>query len=183
MDVVTVLLGLPAEWEAALVLGYVFGVLAGARVVEALARLHFVRACRLAELGFEYVADQDHYRCPEGERLSLHVFHNESRVAVYRAPASRCNHCPRKSDCTPHDEGRHIYRPLAAWAETDLGRFHQCLSLLLFSVGVTLSLVSLFRWGGGAGTGWLLVALAISLWSMLRDLRRRITAAGAGQMS
>jgi hypothetical protein len=29
----------------------------------------------------------DHYRCPQGERLALHVVEPEGRLAVYRAPA------------------------------------------------------------------------------------------------
>ena len=68
-----------------------------------------------------------------------------------------------KASCTPHDEGRHIYRPLAAWAETDIGRFHRRLSLLMFGVGAVLSLVGLVRWGGQPGTGLLALALSVSL--------------------
>jgi hypothetical protein len=170
MDTVTLLLSLPADLEAWLILGYVAVVLAGARICEALAKIHFERARRYAERGFEYDAAEDHYRCPQGERLSLHLIEPDNRVAVYRAPASRCNGCPSKAACTPHDEGRHIYRPLAAWAETDIGRFHRRLSVLMFGVGVVLSLVGLARWGGRQGTGLLLLALSASLASVLFNL-------------
>ena len=135
MDTMALLMSLPGDLEAWLILGYVAPVLVGARLCEALARLHFRRARRYAEQGFEYDADEDHYRCPQGERLALHMVEQDSRVAVYRAPASSCQNCPLKAFCTPHDRGRHIYRPLAAWAETDVGRFHRRLSLLMFSVG------------------------------------------------
>jgi hypothetical protein len=170
MDTVALLLSLPRDLEAWLIVGYVAVVLAGARVCEALARLHFGRARRYAERGFEYDEADDHYRCPQGERLSLHVIEPVARLAVYRAPASRCNACPSKASCTPHEEGRHIYRPLAEWAETDVGRFHRGLSVLMFLAGVLLSFVGLAYWGGRPGTGLLLLCLSASLASVLFNL-------------
>jgi hypothetical protein len=174
MDPVPPFLMLPVELEVWLVLGYVFSVLAGARLFEALARMHFDRARRYAEHGFEYVAEADHYQCPQGERLPLHLFDEGSRVAVYRAPASSCNGCPLKASCTPHDEGRHVYRSLAAWAETDIGRFHQRLSLLLFGIGGLLSLASLVWWAGQPGTALLLLALLANLSFLAWDVRRTV---------
>jgi len=154
-----------------LILGYVAVVLAGARLTERLARAHFERARRYAERGFEYDPDADHYRCPHGERLSLHLVEESSQVAVYRAPSSSCNSCPSKTSCTPHAEGRHLYRPLAAWAETDIGRFHRRLSLLMVGVGVIFSLGGLLGWIGLPGTGLLLLAFLASLASVSQDLR------------
>jgi hypothetical protein len=172
MDPVALLLSLPADLEAWLILGYVVLVLAGARLFEALARAHFGRARRYAEMGFAYDADGDHYQCPQGERLALHLIDPHRRLAVYRAPASRCNDCALKASCTPHDEGRHIYRPLAAWAETDIGRFHRRLALLMVGVGATISLAGLARWAGRPGTGLLLFALLASLVSVRREVQR-----------
>ncbi len=171
MDQVSFLLSLPAELELWLILGYVGVVLVGARLAEVLAQAHFERARRYAERGFEYDADADHYQCPQGERLALHVVEPESRLAVYRAPASSCNSCPLKASCTPHDEGRHLYRSLAAWAETDIGRFHRRLSLLMVGIGVIFSLGGLARWVGQPGTGLLMLAVTASLASVARDLR------------
>lgn len=171
MDPVSLLLSLPADLEAWLVLGYVAVVLVGARLSEVLARVHFERARRYAEHGFEYDADADHYHCPQGERLVLHLLEEESRLAVYRAPASSCNGCPRKPSCTPHDEGRHLYRPLAEWAETDVGRFHRRLSMLMIGVGMIFSLGGLSRWAGEPGTGLLFAAVAASVASVTRDVR------------
>ena len=68
MDTVILLLSLPADLEAWLILGYVAVVLAGARICEALAKVHFERARRYAERGFEYDSAEDHYRCPQRER-------------------------------------------------------------------------------------------------------------------
>lgn len=171
MDPVSLLLSLPVELELWLILGYVIVVLAGARLAEVLAQAHFERARQYAERGFEYDADADHYHCPQGERLALHLVEPESRLAVYRAPASSCNGCPLKASCTPHDEGRHLYRPLAVWAETDIGRFHRRLSLLMVGIGLIFSLGGLSRWMGQPGTGLLLLAFAASLASVARDLR------------
>ena len=100
-------------------------------------------------------------------------------MAVYRAPASTCTGCPAKARCTPHDEGRHIYRPLAAWAETDVGRFHQWLSLLMAASAAALSLVALLEWPGRPGTGLLIVALLAAGRVAVRDACSVLRSAGA----
>jgi hypothetical protein len=171
MNVIDALLSLPANLDVSLLLGYAIVVLAGARLMDWLARLHFERARRYCEVGFHYDADADHYHCPQGERLALHVINSQERVAVYRAKASACAACPEKARCTPHDEGRHIYRPLAAWTETDVGRFHQWLSLLMAASVVALSLAALLEWAGAPGTGLLLVAFFTALRLADRDAR------------
>jgi hypothetical protein len=171
MNDLELLTGPPTDLEVWLLLGYAAVVLAGARLTEALARTHFSRARRYAEHGFHYDADADHYHCPHGERLSLHVINQEERVAVYRAPATSCARCPSRAACTPHDGGRHIYRPLAAWAETDVGRFHQWLSLFMAGSVTALCLVGLVRWAGRPGTGWLVVALAVAFGVVVSDAR------------
>jgi hypothetical protein len=169
----------PADLEVWLLLGYSVMVLAGARLTEALAQTHFRRAKRFAEHGFRYDVDADHYHCPHGERLSLHVIDPDERVAVYRAPASTCAECPSKSACTPHDEGRHIYRPLAEWAETDVGRFHQWLSVFMAGSAMAMSLVAIVSWAGRPGTGLLVLVLMVSLAMAWRDAWR-LCACGEG---
>lgn len=176
MDAVSLLFTFPVELEPWLILGYIGTVLVGARAVEALAKVHFERARQYAERGFDYDVDADHYECPQGERVALHLVDQDSRLAIYRAPAASCNRCPLKESCTPHDEGRHVYRSLAAWAETDIGKFHQRLSLLMFGVGGLLSLAGLLHWGGQPGTGLLLLALVTSLSFLGWDARRMQTA-------
>jgi hypothetical protein len=61
-----ILLGLPVDIELWIILFYVVAVLAGARIVEALARVHFARAQSYGKQGFEYVEAHDAYRCPQG---------------------------------------------------------------------------------------------------------------------
>lgn len=172
MNELEVLTGPPADLEVWLLLGYTIVVLAGARLTEALARTHFRRARRSAEYGFRYDRDADHYHCPHGERLSLHVIDSAERVAVYRAPASSCANCPSKATCTPHEEGRHIYRPLAEWADTDVGRFHQWLSVVMAGSAMALSLIAILRWAGRPGTGLLALVFVVSLAVAWRDARR-----------
>jgi hypothetical protein len=179
MNVESALLSLPADLEVALLLGYAIVVLAGAKLMEWLARVHFERARRYAEDGFQYDADADHYQCPQGERLALHLIHPHERVAVYRAPASACAGCPEKARCTPHDQGRHIYRPLAAWTETDVGRFHQWLSLVTAGSAAALSLVALLEWAGRPGTGLLIVVFLAAAHVAVRDARSVWRRAGA----
>jgi hypothetical protein len=58
---------------------------------------------------------------------------------------------------------------LAAWAETDVGRFHQGLSLFMAGSAAALSLVALIRWAGHPGSGWLVLALAVALGVVARD--------------
>src|SRR5262245_14764217 len=116
---------LPVNPELWIVLGYVLVVLIGARVTELLARAHFAQAHRRAQRGFEYIAEEDRYRCTEGERLYLHSLDSARGLAVYQALPDRCNSCTRKPDCVPESGSRRIYRSLITWAETDLGRFHR----------------------------------------------------------
>jgi hypothetical protein len=181
MNVQDALLSLPVDLEVSLLLGYAIVVLAGARLMARLAWGHFERARRYGEDGFHYDADADHYHCPRGERLALHLVDSQERVAVYRAPASACGGCPEKARCTPHDEGRHIYRPLAAWTETDVGRFHQWLSLLMAASAAALSLVALLEWAGRPGTGLLIVALLAAACAAVRDARSVWRSAGAAE--
>jgi hypothetical protein len=166
------LLAVPADLEAQLILVYVAVVLGGAHLIEALARSHFARARRYAEQGFAYDADEDQYRCPQGETLQREESDAAGRLAVYRALASSCNACPLKGSCTPHDQGRQVYRPLAVWAETDVGRFHQRLSLLMFAAAGVLSAAGLVRWTGRPGMGLLAAALMASFACLLVGLRR-----------
>jgi hypothetical protein len=162
----------PADLEVWLLLVYAIVVLAGARLTETVARIHFSAARRYAEEGFHYDADLDHYHCPHGERLSLHLIDPDEQVAVYRAPATSCAGCPSKAECTPHDGGRHIYRPLAAWADTDVGQFHRWVSLLMVGSAATLSLVGLVSWLGRQGSAWLALSLAVALVTAWRHLQR-----------
>jgi hypothetical protein len=68
---------------------------------------------------------------------------------------------------------------LAAWTETDVGRFHQWLSLLTAASAAALSLVALLEWAGRPGTGLLIVALLTAARVAVRDARSVGRSAGA----
>jgi hypothetical protein len=164
------MLSWPANVELWIVLSYVAAVLAGAKVVEALARTHFRRALGYGQHGFEYVEAHDLYRCPQGEYLSLHSVQQDGLFAVYRAAPASCRECRFKPRCTPNDEGRLIFRSLAAWAETNVGLFHRRISLIMFAASVVVCLAELRRWAGEAGSGWLAGALLVAVVLLMRDL-------------
>ena len=162
----------PVDVELWIVLGYVATIVVAARVIEGLARMHFERARRHGAQGFEYIEGEDHYRCVGGERLLLHTVDEASRLAIYRAPASRCNGCPMKAGCTSHDDGRMVFRSLATWSESDVGWFHQRVSAVMLGVGAVLCSSELWRRAGEPGTDFLLLGLAICLVQLVRHLRK-----------
>src|SRR5215510_14839573 len=157
----------PTDIELWIVLSYVAVVLGGARIVEAVARAHFNRALRYGQHGFEYVEAHDVYRCPQGEYLSIHSVQQDGRFAVYRAPPASCRDCRLKARCTPADEGRLIFRSLAAWAETYVGLFHRRISVIMFAAAVVVCLAGLWHWAGKPGSGWLAGALLASVVSIM----------------
>ena len=153
MNAGDVLLSLPADLEVWLLLGYAIVVLAGARLTESLARVHFERARRLRRAGLRVRRGRGPLPLPAGGATLAAPDRAGETGGRLPGAGVELRGCPRKAACTPHDEGRHIYRPLADWAETDVGRFHQWLSLLMFGVGAVLSLVGLVRWGGSRAPG------------------------------
>ena len=55
---------------------------------------------------FSYDAEQDVYTCPNGTVLRFRGNHYDARVRAYQAPASACNVCPVKAQCTDSQKGR-----------------------------------------------------------------------------
>jgi hypothetical protein len=108
-------------------------------VLEFLARAHYHRAARYAHHGFSYDAELDGYECSQGKLLTLHTLDEGDKFAIYKAPAAPCNECVLKAFCTPQDEGRRVYRSLAAFHETDIGRFHRRLSLTIVAVALAFA--------------------------------------------
>jgi Transposase DDE domain len=60
---------------------------------------------------FRYAAEEDLYRCPEGQILRrTHTSEVDQRIQ-YRAPGSTCRACPLKAHCTPATKtGRSVWR-------------------------------------------------------------------------
>jgi hypothetical protein len=172
MNAIEALWRLPTDIELWLILSYVAGVLIGARIVEAVAKAHFARARRCAEHGFEYIEPRDHYQCLGGATLTLDTIQDAERMAIYRAPVEHCGGCRLKPTCAPKESSRKIYRSLATWAETDVGRFHHYFSALMFTIAGVLSSAALFHWHGRPGTGYLVLALAGSIACLALQSRR-----------
>ena len=76
MSLIDSLFSLPTEMDQWIVLFYVALVLAGARIVEFVAMKHFERARDFAVRGFDYLAEEDQYRCPldRGSREAFRFF-------------------------------------------------------------------------------------------------------------
>ena len=153
----------PVDLDLWILLFYVASLMIGAKVVEVVAQLHFARAQRTGEHGFEYIEPRDAYRCPEGKLLELHRVHDDKRVAVYRAQAGHCRVCRLHTHCRPSPDGRLVYRSLAAWAETTVGVFHRCVSVVMFAAAVGLCMVALWRRSGDAGSTWVAGGLTVGV--------------------
>ena len=112
MSLIESLFSLPAEMDQWIVLFYVALVLAGARIVEFVAKKHFERARDFAVRGFEYLAEEDQYRCPEGEHLKLLKRENENRLAIYQISTS-CQFCRLKKSArrTPRPGRSRVHSP------------------------------------------------------------------------
>src|SRR3954469_24154820 len=162
--------GLAIDLGLVLLLAYLLVLWAGGWALEVLARAHFHRAQRYAHNGFVFDVELDRYECPQGELLTLQTFDDRDKLAIYKAPAPTCNACVLKTFCTPHDEGRHVYRSLAEFHETDVGLFHRRLSLVILAIAILFALGGMIAWWGRPGEPYLLVALGIGLVLLWRDV-------------
>ncbi len=63
---------------------------------------------------FIYEADQDQYRCPQGQVLRPAYRMEGTQEIQYRADAAICNVCPVKAQCTESPRGRHVHRSFFA---------------------------------------------------------------------
>ena len=160
----------PAEVDQWVMLFYVILVLVGARIMEFVAKKHYERAQNFGVRGFQYVAEEDHYRCPEGEHLKLVKRDNENRLAVYQIKTS-CASCRLKESCTPHSHVRQITRSLVTWAEAEVGRFHRRISAIMFLAATLICALCMLLWAGKPGTGLFAAALIVSVKFLIHEIR------------
>jgi hypothetical protein len=163
--------GFGLDLALVLLLAYVCVLWAAGWISELLARAHFHRAQRYALDGFAYDAELDRYECPQGELLTLHTFDDRNKLAIYKAPASSCNECVLKTFCTPHEKGRHIYRSLAEFHETDVGQFHHGLSLTILAIALAFSAGGVLAWWNKPGEWLLVITTGVSLALLWLDVR------------
>jgi transposase len=74
---------------------------------------------------FAYEANQDQYRCPQGQVLRRLKQKFTEEVTIYRAAAATCNACPGKAQYTPSSQGRQVRRPFAAEYLDRVRGYHQ----------------------------------------------------------
>ena len=170
MSLVEVIFSLPVEVDQWIALFYVALVLDGARIVEFVARKHYERARNFAVQGFEYLEEEDQYRCPEGEHLKLLKQDNENRLAVYQIGTS-CQFCRLKESCAPHSHARQVTRSLVTWAEAEVGKFHRRVSAIMLLAATFICALFLLLWAGKPGTGLFVIAQIVSLNLLIHEIR------------
>jgi transposase len=70
---------------------------------------------RFGKQDFVYLASEDVYRCPAGERLSYRFTREEDGKTVHRYWTTACPRCPLKAQCTPGAQRR-----VTRWEHEDL---------------------------------------------------------------
>jgi hypothetical protein len=65
---------------------------------------------RFDKADFIYIAKDDEYQCPAGQRAIYRFAREESGLQIRRYWSSACPRCPMKSRCTPSD-----YRRISRW--------------------------------------------------------------------
>jgi hypothetical protein len=70
---------------------------------------------RFGKQDFVYLASEDVYRCPAGERLSYRFTREEAGKTVHRYWTTACPRCPLKAQCTPGAQRR-----ITRWEHEDL---------------------------------------------------------------
>ena len=135
--------GVPIEFM--LMLGYATLLGVVALLLEFAARHAHRRSLSISTTGFTYHADKDMWRCPEFQHLfPVFVDHAKGSV-IYRAPASACNACRRKTDCTDSNNGREIERKNAGELRFGMQRFHRAMSVTLFVLASLILVIEVFR--------------------------------------
>jgi len=132
--------------EVFLALAYALFLMGVAFFLERLARRSQKRAEGYRHSGFIYFRDLDFWECPAGHQLVQLDTDHQRRVTTYRAPASACNSCSLKLNCTDSDEGRLLERRLDTWIESELRHFHRGISLALFLLATVILLGEIVRY-------------------------------------
>jgi hypothetical protein len=149
--------------EAVLAAGYSVLLLLIALGIEHMARRAQDHA-QAFEIGrFIYHRHLDAWECPTGAHLLPVAIEYEPRLARYRAPAATCNRCPLKERCTDSEQGRELTRTLDPWLQSEIGRFHRGLSLVLVTLALLVTLVGLIRNHADADVPVLMLALVLVL--------------------
>lgn len=132
--------------EVFLALAYALFLMGVAFLLERLARRSQKRAEGYRNSGFVYFRELDYWECPAGHQLIQLQTDHQRRVTTYRAPASACNSCSLKLNCTDSNEGRVLERRLDTWIESELSQFHRGISLALLLLATLILLGEIVRY-------------------------------------
>jgi hypothetical protein len=135
-----------AHIEVLLALVYALFLAAVACLLELLARHSQERAEDYRLSGFVYFRDLDYFECPAAHQLVHLETDHHRRIKSYRAPASACNACSLKLNCTDSDEGRVLEKRWDTWLESELRRFHRAISITLLLLAIVLLTAEIFRY-------------------------------------
>jgi hypothetical protein len=124
--------------EVMLAGGYALLLVGVAGILEIVARHSHRRSEHYRNSGFVYKQKLDVWECPTGHHLTREQTDFERKIALYRAPAHKCNVCHCKNDCTDSDDGRLLESRLDAWLQSELSRFHRGISLALLLLAVLI---------------------------------------------
>ena len=142
--------------------------------IDLLARHSHQRTGRYRTAGFEYHEGLDAWLCPEGQHLHRVGTDHVAGVARYRGKAHICNACPSKGECTDSDRGREISRAIDPWPNSEAGRFHRGIAVVLLCLAaliVGLALVRNHDPGDVAllgGLGIIIIASVVRLGAVFR---------------
>lgn len=131
--------------EVILAGGYALLLVGVAVILEIVARHSHRRSEHFRNSGFIYKKKLDVWECPTGHHLTREQTDFERKIALYRAPAHKCNACHCKKDCTDSDDGRLLESRLDAWLQSELSRFHRGVSLTLLLLAVLILAAEMFE--------------------------------------
>jgi hypothetical protein len=131
--------------EVVLAASYAVFLAGVAFVLETLAQRSHKRSERYRNSGFIYFQKMDLWECPAGRQLLRIDTDYERRVVHYRAPASDCNACSLKNNCTDSNEGRLLKSHLDSWVESELRWFHRGISLVLLLLATIILVAEAVR--------------------------------------
>ena len=131
--------------EVILAGGYALLLVGVSAILEWIAHHSHRRSEHYRNSGFIYKRKEDVWQCPTGHHLTREQTDFERKIATYRAPAHKCNHCHCKPDCTDSDDGRVLESRMDSWLQSELSRFHRGVSLTLLALAVLTLTVEILR--------------------------------------
>ena len=146
--------------EVVLAGGYALLLVGVATILEWLARHSHRRSGHYRNSGFVYKKKLDVWECPAGHHLTREQTDFERKIALYRAPAHKCNACHCKKDCTDSETGRELESRLDAWLQSELRRFHRGISLVLLLLAVLILAAEMMEYR--ATHEWILLGVLLA---------------------